>query len=478
MSNLHEECGVFAIYTPEESEVAASTYYGLFALQHRGQESCGIVVNDDGLFRTYKEVGIVNDVFTAERLGKLGTGTMALGHVRYGTSGTDGRLHAQPIVVNHIKGHMAIAHNGCLVNSYELREQLELEGLIFHSGSDAEIISSVVTKERLTAGSVEVAVSRAMDRLKGAYSIVIMSPTKLIAARDINGLHPLCYGKLEDGGYVIASETCALDAAGAELIREVEPGEIVVIDKNGVRSIKDHCGETAPHICIFEYIYFARPDSVIEGVSVHEARVMAGRCLAQEHPVEADVVIGVPDSGLDAAIGYSRESGIPYEIGFLKNKYIGRTFIAPGQKVREDKVRIKLNAIASVVKGKRVVLIDDSIVRGTTSWRIVNLLRDAGATEVHMRVSAPPFLNPCYYGTDIGSRDVLIACKHSVEEIAKIIGVDSLGYLSVDSLPKLIGQTEKCGYCDACFTNNYPTEIPVERAKRRYEQKISENDRK
>jgi len=477
MSNLHEECGVFGIYTPEESEVAASTYYGLFALQHRGQESCGIVVNDDGLFRSYKEVGIVNDVFTADRLKKLGTGTMALGHVRYGTSGTDGRLHAQPIVVNHIKGHMAIAFNGCLVNSYELREELELEGSIFHSGSDAELISSVVTKERIKTGSIEEAISKAMDKLKGAYSIVVMSPSKLIAVRDINGLHPLCYGVLEDGGYVIASETCALDAAGAEFVRDVEPGEIVVFDKSGVKSIKDHCGEAEPHICIFEYIYFARPDSVVDGISVHKARVTAGRCLAKEHPVEADVVIGVPDSGLDAALGYAKESGIPYGIGFLKNKYIGRTFIAPGQKVREDKVRIKLNPISETVKGKRVVLVDDSIVRGTTCARIVKLLRDAGATEVHMRSSAPAFLNPCYYGTDIGSRDVLIACNHTHKEIEKIIGVDSLGYLSVDSLPALMGKTEKCGYCDACFTNNYPTEIPAERAKRRYEQKISESDK-
>ncbi|MDD4689934.1 MAG: amidophosphoribosyltransferase [Eubacteriales bacterium] len=474
MEKLHEECGVFGIYTPEDSDVATSTYYGLFALQHRGQESCGIVVNEDGIFRSYKEVGIVNDVFTAERLNKLGTGKMALGHVRYGTSGTDGRLNAQPVVVNHIKGHMAIANNGCLVNSYELREELELQGSIFISGSDAEIISHVIIKERLNSQSVEEAISKAMNKLKGAYSIVVMSPSKLIAARDENGFHPLCYGILEDGGYVIASETCALDSVGADFVRDIEPGEIVVITKDGVKSVKDHCKQVEPHICIFEYIYFARPDSVIDGISVHQARVKAGECLAQEHPVEADVVIGVPDSGLDAAIGYSRESGIPYGIGFIKNKYIGRTFIAPGQKTREDKVRIKLNTVAETVRGKRVVLIDDSIVRGTTCARIVKLLRDSGATEVHLRSSAPPFVNPCYYGTDIGSRDVLIACNHTLEEITKIIGVDSLGYLSVDSIPKLIGKTEKCGYCDACFTNNYPTEIPGERVKRRYEQKISE----
>lgn len=475
MNKLHEECGVFGIFTPEPSDVAASTYYGLYALQHRGQESCGIVVNDDGIFHSFKDTGLVNDVFTESRIAKLGTGKMAVGHVRYGTTGTDGRLNAQPVVVNHIKGHMALAHNGNLVNSFELREKLELEGSIFHTTSDTEVISYMITKERLTSPSVEEAVNKAMYNIKGAYSLVIMSPSKLIAVRDENGFRPLCLGKTEDGGYVVASESCALDAIGADLIREIEPGEIVVIEKDGIRSIKDHCSKADHKICIFEYIYFARPDSVIEEKSVHEARLRAGACLAMEHPVQADVVIGVPDSGIDAAVGYSRQSGIPYGIGFIKNKYIGRTFIAPGQKSRENKVRIKLNPISDTVKGKRVVLIDDSIVRGTTSARIVKLLRDAGATEVHMRVSAPPFMNPCYYGTDIDSRDALIACQHSIEEIAEIIGVDSLGYLSVDNLSMLIGARDKCGYCDACFTNNYPTQIPKDNGKRRFEKKISEN---
>ena len=370
MRKINEECGVFGIYSPETQDVAHVAYYGLFALQHRGQESCGIVVNDDGVFSSHKDAGIVNDVFTPVTLGRLGQGNMALGHVRYGTTGATGRKNAQPIVINHNKGTMAIAHNGNLVNSSELREELELQGSIFHTTSDTEVISYIITKERLSAPSIEEAVNRTMNRIRGAYSLVVMSPSKMIAARDENGFRPLCYGKRVDGSYVIASESCALDAVGAEFIREIRPGEILVFGKEGIRSITDHCDKAPERFCVFEYIYFARPDSVINGCSVHEARVRAGEFLADSYPVEADVVIGVPDSGLDAAIGYSRRSGIPYEIGFLKNKYIGRTFIAPGQKSREDRVRIKLNVISSVVKGKRVVLVDDSIVRGTTSARI------------------------------------------------------------------------------------------------------------
>ena len=473
MSKIKEECGVFGIYCQKSENVAATCYYGLFALQHRGQESCGIVVNDDGVFRSYKDEGLVNDVFGTSVIDQLGFGNIAVGHVRYGTTGCGGRLNAQPIVVNHIKGSMALAHNGNLINSGELRSELEMEGSIFHTTSDTEVISYIITKERLGAPSIEEAVNRAMHRVKGAYSLVIMSPSKLIAVRDENGFRPLCYGKTEDGSYVVASESCALDAVGATLIRDVDPGEIVVFDKNGVRSIRDHCEKVPKTLCVFEYIYFARPDSVIDGSSVHEARVRAGSFLALEHPVQADIVIGVPDSGLDAAVGYARQSGIPYGIGFIKNKYIGRTFIAPGQKSREDKVRIKLNTISHVVKGKRVVLIDDSIVRGTTSGRIVKLLRDAGATEVHMRISSPPFLNPCYYGTDIDSREHLIACHHSVEQIAQIIGVDSLGYLNVEHVDKLASGNCR-GYCTACFSGNYPTEIPSESHKNRFERKISE----
>ena len=475
MSNLREECGVFGVYSPNTADLARTVYYGLFALQHRGQESCGIVVNDDGIFRTHKDTGLVNDVFTPEVLETLGEGKMAVGHVRYGTTGSNDRVNAQPIVVNHIKGHMALAHNGNLTNSYELRAALEMEGSIFHTTSDTEVISYMITKERLTAPSIEEAVNRAMNRLGGAYSLVIMSPSKLIAVRDENGFRPLCYGKTPDGAYVVASESCALDAVGATLVRDLEAGEILVFDANGIRSIRDHCGKKHPTFCVFEYIYFARPDSVIEGCTVHTARMRAGAFLALEHPGQADVVIGVPDSGIDAAVGYSKQSGIPYEIGFIKNKYIGRTFIAPGQKSREDKVRIKLNPIPDVVRGKRIVLIDDSIVRGTTSARIVRLLREAGAKEIHMRVSAPPFLNPCYYGTDIDSRENLIACRHTVEETAKIIDVDTLGYLSVDSVTKLAYGINGKGYCCACFNGVYPTDVPSEAHKNRFESKISEN---
>ena len=475
MSNLREECGVFGVYSPETYGIADTVYYGLFALQHRGQESCGIVVNDDGVFSPYKDTGLVNDVFTPEIIERLGEGSIAVGHVRYGTTGSNDRSNAQPIVVNHVKGKMALAHNGNLVNSGELRRELELQGSIFHTTRDTEVISYIITKERLTAPSIEQAVNRAMNKLKGAYSLVVMSPSKLIAVRDEHGFRPLCYGKTTDGRYIVASESCALDAVGAQFIRDIKPGEIVVFDKNGVRTIEDHCNKKPCTLCVFEYIYFARPDSIIDGCCVHSARVRAGAFLALQHPVQADVVIGVPDSGLDAAIGYSKQSGIPYGIGFIKNKYIGRTFIAPGQKNREDKVRIKLNPIPDTVRGKRIVMIDDSIVRGTTSARIVKLLREAGASEIHMRVSAPPFLNPCYYGTDIDSRDNLIACKHSTDEIAEIIGVDSLGYLSIENVKQIAKGMNGCGYCTACFDGVYPTEIPQTPLKNRFETKISEN---
>ena len=474
MSQLHEECGVFGVLAPERCDVASTVYYGLFALQHRGQESCGIVVNDDGLFNSRRDTGLVNDVFSPQALESLGQGDMAVGHVRYGTTGGNHRANAQPIVVNHVKGPMALCHNGNLVNSYELRNELELNGSIFHTTSDTEVISYIVTRERLTAPSIEEALCRAMNRLQGAYSLVVMSPSKLIAARDPNGFRPLCYGVRPDGGFIIASESCALDAVGATLVRDVDPGEILVFERGRMRSIRTHCGKAKPSLCVFEYIYFARPDSVIDGASVHLARVRAGAFLALKHPVQADIVIGVPDSGLDAAIGYARQSGIPYGVGFIKNRYIARTFISPGQKSREDKVRIKLNPIASVVKGKRVVLIDDSIVRGTTSKRIVSLLRDAGATQVHFRVSAPPFLNPCFYGTDIDSRDNLIACHHTVKEIADIIGVDSLGYLDLADVGCLADNGACGGYCDACFSGKYPTQVPARTAKSRFEYKKSE----
>ena len=476
MNKLREECGVFGIYAPDRCEVAATAYYGLFALQHRGQSSCGIVVNDDGLFRTHKDSGLVNDVFTPEVLDSIDGGNMALGHCRYGTSGSKGRENAQPVVVDHIKGRMAIAHNGSLVNSYELRTELELKGSIFHTQSDIEVMSYIIIEERLRQPSIEQAINAAMHRVKGAYSLVLMSPSKMIACRDENGFRPLCYGIRDDGAYIVASESCALGAVGAKFVRDLKPGEILVFTRDGVESIEDHCGKACPKLCVFEYVYFARPDSVIDGCCVHEARVRAGRFLAQEHPVDADVVVGVPDSGLDAALGYSRESGIPYAPGLLKNRYIGRTFISPGQKSRENLVRLKLSPIASAIAGKRVVLVDDSIVRGTTCGQIVNLLRAAGAKEVHMRISSPPFKFPCYYGTDISSKDKLIANRYTTEEIAMVIGVDSLGYLSIENAMKLSG--EEKGYCNACFTGEYPTMVPTEIPARRFDQKIGEKEKK
>lgn len=474
MSNLKEECGLFGIFSQETIDVAHTAYYALFALQHRGQENCGIVVNDDGVFNSRKDVGLVEEVFDAHNLSELGLGNMAVGHVRYGATGSSTRSNSQPMVINHHKGNMALAHNGSLVNAYELRNAMELEGSVFHTNNDTEVIAYTITKERITSESIEEAIEKSMDKLEGAYSLVIMSPSKLIAIRDKHGFRPLLYGQRDDGAYIIASETCALDAVNAKYIRDIEPGEIVVFEKDGVRSIKTHCNKAPHKMCIFEYIYFARPDSMIEGVSVHEARMRAGACLAKEHPVDADVVIGVPDSGLSAALGYAQESGIPYGFGFIKNKYIGRTFIAPGQSNREDKVMIKLNVLKDTVKDKRVVLVDDSIVRGTTIARIIKLVRDAGAKEIHVMSSAPAFMNPCHYGTDIDSRDNLIACKMTTEEIAKHVGADSVGYLKIEHLNELVGTEPNQGYCNACFTGEYPTMEPTEKKLNKFQHKIHE----
>lgn len=468
-AKIHEECGVFGVIAPQPAPVADIAYYGLYALQHRGQESCGIVVNDDGVFASHKDLGLINEVFTEDDLSRLPAGTMAVAHTRYGTTGGTNRNNCQPIEINHQKGRMALAHNGNLSNAAQLRDGLELSGAIFHTTSDTEIIAYIITKQRLQAPSIEEALSRAMHTLDGAYSLVLMSPQKLICARDPYGFRPLCYGKTPDGMYVIASEGCAVRAVGGEVIRDVEPGEILVFSKNGIQSRREHCGKKEKKLCIFEYIYFARPDSVIDGVSVHDARRLAGRILAAAHPATADVVIGVPDSGLDAALGFSEASGIPYGIGLLKNKYIGRTFIAPGDRL--DKVKIKLAAIESAVRGKRVVLIDDSIVRGTTSGRIVGLLRQAGAREIHMRISSPPFLYPCYYGTDIDSREHLIACKYTTAQIAQIIGADSLGYFPAERLHRLAGNG---GFCSACFNGDYPTKIPANTRRDRFERHLSD----
>lgn len=468
---IHEECGVFGIFGTKRENVANIAYYGLYALQHRGQESCGIVVNDDGVFSSYKDLGLVSEVFSKDTLSSLLKGNMAVGHVRYGTTGGTTRSNSQPIEVNHQRGKMAIAHNGNLSNTLELRDKLELSGAIFNTTSDTETIAYVITRERLKVSSIEEAVSKAMNSLEGAYSLVLMSSTKLIAARDPHGFRPLCYGKMMDGRYVVASESCALSAVGAVFIRDVLPGEIVVFSEENVVSRKEHCNKEKRKTCIFEFIYFARSDSVIDAISVSLSRCRAGELLAESYPVDADVVIGVPDSGMEAALGYAKASKIPYGIGLIKNKYIGRTFISPGQDERLDQVRIKLSPVKNVIEGKRVVLIDDSIVRGTTSKRIVKLLKDAGAKEIHMRISAPPFLHPCYYGTDIDSEENLIACHHNIREIEKIIGVDSLGYLPIEKLSRLVEGTE---YCAACFNGEYPTNIPKDIRKDHFERKLSE----
>ena len=465
---LGEECGVFGMYDLDGNDVASSIYYGLFALQHRGQESCGIAVSrTDGPQRnsnTCKGMGLVNEVFNSENLEKM-RGDIGVGHVRYSTAGASTAENTQPLVLNYIKGTLLLAHNGNLVNALDLRKQLELGGAIFQTTIDSEVIAYLIARERLNVGTAEEAVKNAMQKIKGAYSLVVASPRKLIGARDPQGFRPLCIGK-RDNAYILASETCALDTVGAEFVRDVEPGEIVTITQDGIKSDKSMTSEKKAR-CIFEYIYFARPDSYFDGVGVHSSRIIAGRILAQTHPVEADIVVGVPESGNAAAMGYSLESGIPYGTAFVKNSYVGRTFIKPKQSSRESSVMIKLNALRDVVDGKRVVMVDDSIVRGTTSARIVKMLKDAGATEVHVRISSPPFKYPCYFGTDVPSSDQLIAYNHSVEEIGQMMGADSLGYLDPNRLSELInGDT---GYCHACFSGEYPVEPPKEDIRGEYD---------
>lgn len=458
-----EECGVFGIYDMDGNDVASAVYYGLYALQHRGQESCGIASTDTygpkGQVVQRKGMGLVNEVFTTEDLDHL-KGNLAIGHVRYSTAGASTRENAQPLVLNYVKGTLALAHNGNLINAPQLRKELSYSGAIFQTTIDSEVIAYHIARERVNSGNVETAVARAMQKIKGSYSLVVMSPRKLIGARDPFGFRPLVLGK-RDNAYVLASETCALDAIGATFVRDVEPGEIITISKkHGVQSDKSMClSEDKRSRCIFEYIYFARPDSYIDGISVYTSRIRAGRYLAMDHPVEADLVVGVPESGNVAAMGYALESGIPYGTGFVKNSYIGRTFIKPRQNQRESGVQVKLNALEEAVRGKRVIMIDDSIVRGTTSARIVKMLRDAGATEVHMRVSSPPFLHPCYFGTDIPSEDQLIAYNRSIEEIRQVIGADSLGYLELNRLSDMV---DGLPYCAGCFTNEYPMDPPTE----------------
>ena len=456
---MHEECGVFGIYDFDGNDVANTVYYGLFALQHRGQESCGIAVSDTagpkGKVSSLKGMGLVNEVYTTDSLSKL-KGNIGVGHVRYSTAGASTIENAQPLVLNYVKGTLGLAHNGNLVNAPELRRELELTGAIFQTTIDSEVIAYHIARERVKCGSVEEAVTRALKKVRGSYSLVIMSPRKLIGARDPFGFRPLCIGK-RDNAYILASESCALDTIGAEFVRDVEPGEVVTISPEyGIQSYKNMCQEQHAR-CIFEYIYFARLDSVIDGMSVYDSRITAGRCLAKDSPVDADVVVGVPESGNAAAMGYSLESGIPYGTAFVKNGYVGRTFIKPQQSQRESSVRVKLNVLKEAVNGKRVIMIDDSIVRGTTSDRIVGMLREAGATEVHVRISS--FLYPCYFGTDIPDREQLIAYNRSVDDICKIIGADSLAYLKMERLPELSGGRQ---YCHGCFSGQYPMKPPTE----------------
>ena len=459
---LHEECGVFGMYDFDGDDVASSIYYGLFALQHRGQESCGIAVSDTngpkGKVISYKGMGLVNEVFTPDQLEEL-KGDIGVGHVRYSTAGSSTRENAQPLVLNYVKGTLALAHNGNLINANELRHDLEYTGAIFQTTIDSEVIAYHIARERLKSATAEEAVRRACEKLKGAYALVVSSPRKLIAARDPFGFKPLCIGK-RDNAYIVTSETCALDTIGAEFVRDVRPGEVVTITKD--KGIESDMTMALPKEkearCIFEYIYFARPDSVIDDVSVFASRIMAGRILAQSHPVEADMVVGVPESGNAAAMGYSLESGIPYGQAFVKNTYVGRTFIKPKQSMREQSVKIKLNVLKENVKGKRIIMVDDSIVRGTTSANIVTMLRNAGATEVHVRISSPPFKFPCYFGTDIPNGDQLIANHHTIDEIRQLLGADSLGYLDCNRMNEMVKDLE---YCDACFTGNYPVDPPT-----------------
>lgn len=467
---LKEECGVFGVYDFDGGDVASAIYYGLLALQHRGQESCGIAVSDTngpkGKVSSHRDMGLVNEAFTPEHLEKL-KGDIGVGHVRYSTAGSSTRENAQPLVLNYVKGTLGLAHNGNLINTPELRRELEYTGAIFQTTIDSEIIAYYIARERLNSKTVEEAVGRTMNKIKGAYSLVVMSPRKLIGARDPFGFRPLCIGK-RDNTYLLSSESCALDTVGAEFVRDVLPGEIVTISpEKGIESDMTHALKPEEHArCVFEYIYFSRPDSVIDGVSVYHSRIMAGKFLAQDSPVEADLVVGVPESGNCAALGYSLQSGIPYGTAFVKNAYVGRTFIKPKQKSRESSVQVKLNPIREAVEGKRIIMIDDSIVRGTTSDRIVRMLREAGAKEVHMRVSSPPFLWPCYFGTDVPAREQLIAYNRSVQEISDIIGTDSLAYLKLERLEEIVNGP---GICKGCFTGTYPMEPPKEDIRGEFE---------
>ena len=464
MSGLKEECGVFGIYDLDGKAAAPFVYYGLAALQHRGQESCGMAVSDTegprGNIRFCRDLGLVGEVLKKEKLEEL-KGNLAIGHVRYSTTGASTAENAQPLVLSYIKGTLALAHNGNLVNTETLRQELAQNGAIFHTTTDSEVIAYCIARERARSKNVEEAVLKTAAKLRGAYGLVIMSPRKLIGMRDPLGLKPLCLGR-KGNAWLLASESCALTAAGAELVRDVEPGEMISITREGIVSDKSLAQPRKAH-CIFEYIYFARMDSRIDGISVYDARMKGGGLLAASYPAEADLVAGVPDSGLTAAMGYSRASGIPFGFVFHKNSYVGRTFIKPDQKEREAGVQIKLSVLEPAVRGKRIVLVDDSIVRGTTMAGLIRDLKKAGAREVHVRICAPPFLYPCYFGTDVPSGNQLIAASHSTEEIRKLIGADSLGYMRIEDLDKMTGGLP---LCRACFDGCYPMQVKEEKGER------------
>lgn len=470
-NKIKEECGIFGVYSKKPEKLAYITCVGLSGLQHRGEESCGIAINNDGVISYHKDQGLVSDVFTNEILDKLPEGNMSIGHVRYSTTGTSKKENAQPIVIRHKKGNLAVAHNGNITNAIELKQELEDNGAIFTTTSDTEVICHIIVKERLKAKSAEEAVANTMKVLKGAYSLVIMTPQKLIACRDPQGFRPLCMGKLGDD-IIFASESCALDICGAEFIRDVKPGEIIVVKDGKIQSIEYDTKEKKG-MCVFEYIYFARPDSILEGMSVHEFREITGRYLAKQNPVDADIVAAVPDSGVDAALGYSKESKIPYDIVFTKSKYIGRTFIQNTQNKRKKLVALKLNPLKNTIKGKKIVLIDDSIVRGTTLTGIIKTLRKAGAKEIHLRISSPEFIDVCYFGTDVDSKENLIANGRTVEEIRQIIGADSLEFLSIENLKEITKGCNMEDFCIGCFTGKYPIEVPKEIKKNKFEEKIN-----
>ena len=458
MDKVKEECGVFGIFDPEGGDVAHSIYYGLTALQHRGQEACGMAISDTkgpaGNYRCRKDAGLVSEVFHAKNLKSL-PGNLGIGHVRYSTTGSSRPENAQPLAISYIKGTLALAHNGNLVNMADLKWELIQNGAVFHTTTDSEVIAFYLAKERVHTQSIQEAVLATARKLAGGYALVIMSPQKLIGLRDPNGLKPLCLGR-QGNSYALASESCALSAIDAEFIRDIEPGEMVTISATGIESDRSLQTGKCAH-CIFEYIYFARLDSRLDGINVYDARIAAGRSLARSHPVAADLITGVPESGIPAAKGYSMESGIPFGFAFYKNSYIGRTFIKPSQAERETGVHLKLSVLAATVKGKRIVLVDDSIVRGTTMKNLVQMLKEAGAKEVHVRISSPPFRHPCYFGTDVPSEEELIANRLSLEGISQMLGADSLGYLDLQALPEMV---QGLPVCSGCFDNNYPMKIP------------------